>query len=146
MEASSRDPTGDASPFRVGLLEFGRDLKFLRFGIVGNPQDVGLAADLAVFDVALRKAGGFVHRRFVPLTAASALESWGHLPYSKFSAFPETKLYYEKTVDLGGCVGRTEVFLLRSASPRCAQDDRVSGIREVDAIQSRPPISDFAAS
>ena len=70
---------GDA-PTLPELFQFGSDQKFFRFWIAGNFQDVGLAADLAVFDVALHTAGRFVHDRFVPLTATGTLEGWGHLP------------------------------------------------------------------
>jgi len=61
------------------LFELGRDEEFLRFPVVGNVQHVGLAAHLAVFDVALVPAGGFVHRRFVPFSTAGALEAWGQV-------------------------------------------------------------------
>jgi hypothetical protein len=74
------------------LFQFRGDQELFRFGIVRDFQDVGLAADLAVFDVALRTAGGLVHRGFVPLTATGALESWGHPPYSRACTFLETKL------------------------------------------------------
>jgi hypothetical protein len=43
---------------------------------------------LAVFDVALRTAGGFIHRGFVPLTATGALESWGHSPSVRLRLTP----------------------------------------------------------
>ena len=58
--------------------QFRRDRVFACRHVPGDTQDVGFAADLAVFDIALRTAGGLVHRGFVPLTTAGALESWGH--------------------------------------------------------------------
>ena len=41
-------------------------------------KNVGLTADLAVFDITLPAAGGDIHLRFVPLAAAGALESGLH--------------------------------------------------------------------
>ena len=84
------------------LLQFCCDQEFLRCIVVLDPQDVGLATDLAVFDVGLAASSGFVDRVNVPLTAGGALETrvhrWGELisagktalspdPYNERTAF-----------------------------------------------------------
>jgi hypothetical protein len=55
-----------------------RDEEFLRRRIVLNAQHVWLAAYLAVFDVALPPARGFVDAGGVPLSTACALEACFH--------------------------------------------------------------------
>jgi hypothetical protein len=49
-------------------------------------KHVGLAADLAVFDVTLAASGGFVHCGDIPFTAARALKTRFHyeLPFGNF--------------------------------------------------------------
>ena len=58
--------------------QFGGDEELLRRGIVLDAQDVGLAANLAVFDVVLVASGGFVNGSGVPFPAGSALETGLH--------------------------------------------------------------------
>ena len=60
------------------LFEFGADQELLRRGVVLDPQDIGLAADLAVFDIGLAASSGLVHCRDVPLSAGGALEARFH--------------------------------------------------------------------
>lgn len=60
------------------LLQFGTDHKLAVASIPSNQKNIGLAADLAVFHVALAGTGGFVDGRVVPLTAACALETGKH--------------------------------------------------------------------
>jgi len=51
-------------------------------------KDVGLAADLAVLDVALPAAGKLVHVCDVPLAAARALETGFHSNFSDLLSIP----------------------------------------------------------
>ena len=54
-------------------LELGGDDEFFGGAVPGDVEDVGAAADLAVFDVGLAGAGGFVNEGGVPFAAACAL-------------------------------------------------------------------------
>ena len=58
--------------------QFGGDEEFLRRGVVLDAKDIGLAADLAVFNVALAASGGLVDGRGVPFAAGGALETGLH--------------------------------------------------------------------
>lgn len=60
------------------LFEFGRDQALFRLRVEGDLQQVGAAANLAVFDVTLVAAGGFVDGGLVPLAASRTLEAGGH--------------------------------------------------------------------
>jgi len=62
----------------VDSLQRRRHKEFLRQRIVFHTKHIGLAADLAVFDIALPAAGGFVHAGDVPLSTARALETGLH--------------------------------------------------------------------
>jgi len=55
--------------------QFRRNKKFLRRRIVVHTQYIGLAADLAIFNITLPPSRRFVHGSRVPLSARSALES-----------------------------------------------------------------------
>jgi len=55
--------------------EFGGDGVVAGGAVPVDVEDVGLAADLAVFDVGLVGAGGFIDGGVVPLAAACALEA-----------------------------------------------------------------------
>jgi hypothetical protein len=44
-------------------------------GAPAHIEHVGLAADLAILDVLLVSAGGFIHSGFVPFAAACALKT-----------------------------------------------------------------------
>ena len=57
------------------LLELGGNPELIFFRIVFEKEQVWLAADLAVFHVALTTPGGFVDGGDVPLAAACALEA-----------------------------------------------------------------------
>ena len=57
------------------LLQRRRYEKFLRRRIVLDSKHIGLAADLAVLDVALPAPRGFVHDRCIPLAAARTLKT-----------------------------------------------------------------------
>lgn len=59
-------------------LQRSRYEEFPRRPIVLNPQHVGLAAHLAVFDVVLTPSGGFVDVSQVPFSASRALETRFH--------------------------------------------------------------------
>jgi arginase family enzyme len=54
------------------------DEELLRRDVVADVKEVGLATDLAVFDVGLCAACGFIHSGGVPLATASALEAAIH--------------------------------------------------------------------
>jgi hypothetical protein len=43
--------------------------------VPANLKDIRLAANLAIFDIALPGATGFVHNSFIPLSTASTLEA-----------------------------------------------------------------------
>ena len=43
--------------------------------VPSNVEDIRLAANLAIFHVLLRPAGGRLHRSFIPLSASGALKS-----------------------------------------------------------------------
>ncbi len=55
-----------------------RDEEFLRCDVILDLQQVGLAADLAVFDVVLPPTCGFVNRGDIPLAAAGTLKASFH--------------------------------------------------------------------
>ena len=58
--------------------QFRGDKEFLRRVVVLDAQHIGLAADLAVFYVALSASGRLVDRGGVPFSAGGALESGFH--------------------------------------------------------------------
>lgn len=60
------------------LLQLSSDEELPHFLIVGDAQKIWLAADLAVFDVALLRSRGFIHGSLVPLAAPGALEACFH--------------------------------------------------------------------
>lgn len=60
------------------LFQFGADQELLRRRIVLDAQNVRLAADLAVFDVALPLPGRLVDGSGVPFSAGGALETGFH--------------------------------------------------------------------
>jgi hypothetical protein len=62
-----------------GLFQLGADEEPLSLGIPGDVQEVGLAADLAVFDIILADAGRLVHRGGVPFSATGALKPGFHI-------------------------------------------------------------------
>jgi hypothetical protein len=59
-------------------LQCSRDEEFLRRCIALNAEHIGLAADLAVFDVALLASRGFIHRGYIPLAATGTLKTRFH--------------------------------------------------------------------
>ena len=63
---------------REQLLQCRRNKEFLRRRIVLHAQHIGLAADLAVFDVALPVPRGFVHGRYIPLATTRTLKASFH--------------------------------------------------------------------
>jgi hypothetical protein len=63
-----------ASVHRLLTFELGMDEKAVICGAPTHVENVGLATDLAVFDVLLAGARGFIHRGFVPFATAGALE------------------------------------------------------------------------
>ena len=65
-------------PLRGRLFKFGSDDEFARGIVILDAQNIRLAADLAVFDVALALPGGLVNCGDVPLSAGSALETGVH--------------------------------------------------------------------
>src|SRR5580698_10609752 len=60
---------------RIPLFEFGHDDELGYLVVITDAQHIRLAADLAVFDVALRPAGGGVHRGFIPFATSCTLKS-----------------------------------------------------------------------
>src|SRR5271165_5683371 len=64
--------------FGFASLQFGGNKEFLRRRVVFDAQDVRLAADLAVFDVALAASSGFVNRSGIPFSAGGALKTGFH--------------------------------------------------------------------
>jgi len=60
------------------LLELGGNCVLAGPGVPVDVQDVRLATDLAVLNVALARAAGRIDLGFVPLTAARALKSGQH--------------------------------------------------------------------
>jgi hypothetical protein len=54
--------------------ELGMDDECLVSSAPADIEHIGLAADLAVFDVALMAAGGFIDEGLIPLSAAGALK------------------------------------------------------------------------
>jgi hypothetical protein len=65
-------------PTRIALLKVRRNKEFVRRRIVLDPQHIGLAADLAIFDVNLPASCGFVHCGRIPLSTARTLETCLH--------------------------------------------------------------------
>jgi hypothetical protein len=61
-------------------LQRGGNEEFLHLSIVLNPQHIRLAADLAVFHIALPAACGFIHRGGIPLAATRTLKTSFHEP------------------------------------------------------------------
>ena len=59
-------------------LQFRTDDVLLRGVIPADSQDIRLAANLAVFHVALARAGGKIHLGLIPFTATSTLETGKH--------------------------------------------------------------------
>src|SRR5258708_36906718 len=55
-------------------LQIGCDEEFLRRRVILNAQHIGLAAHLAVFNVALLASRGFIYRGRVPLAASRTLK------------------------------------------------------------------------
>ena len=72
-ESATRNP----GPRDAAVLTFklGMDREGLVGGAPAYVEDVRLAADLTVFDVALAAAGGFIDSGVVPFAAACALKS-----------------------------------------------------------------------
>jgi hypothetical protein len=62
----------------VVSLQFRSDDKLLHVGIPLDSEQIGLAADLAIFYVALFGSVAEIDERFVPLATASALETGFH--------------------------------------------------------------------
>ena len=60
-------------------LQLRGDQEFLRRVVVLHAQNVRLAADLAIFDIALVASGGLVDRGGIPFSAGRALETRFHL-------------------------------------------------------------------
>lgn len=52
---------------------------------LADVEDVGLAADLAVFHIALSRTGGQIYRSFIPLSATGALESGCHFCFRRWT-------------------------------------------------------------
>jgi hypothetical protein len=63
---------------RAPLLQFCRYDKLGRPRIVLNLQQVGLAADLAIFHVGLATSRSFIHAGFIPLSATGTLKTCTH--------------------------------------------------------------------
>jgi hypothetical protein len=63
---------------KADLLQFRGNHELRQFRIIVDVKQVGLAANLAIFHVALFPSGGFVHRGLIPLTAGCALETGVH--------------------------------------------------------------------
>jgi hypothetical protein len=63
-----------ANAHRLLTFELGMNEKAMVRGAPTHVEHVGLATDLAVFDVLLVGACGLIHRGFVPLATAGALE------------------------------------------------------------------------
>lgn len=59
-------------------LQFRADYVLLRGVIPADSQDIRLAANLAIFHVALARTGGRIHLGLIPFTATSALETGKH--------------------------------------------------------------------
>src|SRR5207302_11384501 len=64
------------------LFQFCRDYEILRVGIIGNVQHIGLAADLAVFNIHLMETGGSIECSHIPVPACGALEARVHTLFS----------------------------------------------------------------
>jgi hypothetical protein len=62
----------------VFSFQFRGDEKFLRGGVILDAKDIGLAANLAIFDVALAASSGLIHEVGVPFSAGCALEAGFH--------------------------------------------------------------------
>jgi hypothetical protein len=79
-------------------LERGRYEEFLRLRIVLYPQHVGLAADLAVFDITLPAPCGFIHGSWIPLAATRTLKTSFH----KTILFPpyDREHFYKTSLEL----------------------------------------------
>jgi hypothetical protein len=71
-ESAARNPGPRAAAALT--FELGIDHKSLVSGVPAYVEEVGLAADLTVFDVALVAAGGFIDDGLVPLSASRALK------------------------------------------------------------------------
>jgi hypothetical protein len=63
-----------ASVHRLSTFELGMDEKAVVCGAPTHIENVGLATDLAVFDILLVAACGLIHGGFVPFATAGALE------------------------------------------------------------------------
>jgi hypothetical protein len=72
-ESATRNP--GPTDTTVLTFELGMAHKGLVAGAPAYVEDVRLAADLTVFDVALMAAGGFIYDSLVPLPACRALKS-----------------------------------------------------------------------
>jgi len=59
-------------------LQFSSDEEFLRRRVVLDTKYIGLAADLAIFDLALAASRRLIHGRDIPLSAGRALEAGFH--------------------------------------------------------------------
>lgn len=75
---AAKAPAGRTRRPSTDLLQFGLDEEFLRRSVVLDAQDIRLAADLAIFHVALPAPSRLVDRSGVPFSAGSALESGFH--------------------------------------------------------------------
>jgi hypothetical protein len=58
--------------------QFSGDKKLLRGVVVFDAKDIGLAANLAILDVALAASSGLIHGGGVPFSARCALEAGFH--------------------------------------------------------------------
>jgi hypothetical protein len=74
-----RDPRSEIrDPRSAFSFQFSGDEKFLRGVVVLDAKDIGLAANLAIFDVALAASSGLIHGGGVPFSARCALEAGFH--------------------------------------------------------------------
>jgi hypothetical protein len=61
-----------------GSFKFGLNQEPLKIGYIGNSQNIGAAANLAIFDIVLAAPCGPIDDRLIPFTAAGALETRFH--------------------------------------------------------------------
>ena len=85
VEIYARDSAeASVSTISCSLFEFRCDEELGGGIVVLDSQNIRLAADLAIFNVALAATGGFVDRSDVPLSTRSALETRFHSFESQF--------------------------------------------------------------
>jgi hypothetical protein len=75
------------------LLQLSSDEKLLRGRVIVGAQHVGLAADLAIFNVTLPLSRGFIHDDRVPFSTARALIATFHY------CLPRTRLKQQPIVE-----------------------------------------------